>query len=137
MTSAKFIAPIVFALALGVAAGPPGAADGGRMPAPIGRVLSIRSGLSDLTLYRKVDGQFVLDRKTPAAPLLAAGIDIISEQKNGILEARSNGQAFWLDKREVVTTLSRHTNHDGCDPVHAQSRNSEALYSQGLGNGCK
>jgi len=134
------LAAIAVLLVLAGAAGP-GAAESEKSPAPIGRVVKMRGGLSELTLYRRVEeGQFVVDRREQAEQTkkrLDAGIDIISEQPHGILEVRSNGQTLYLDKREVDTTIMRRSAERYCDPIKAQTKLAQDLRTQGLGNDCK
>jgi hypothetical protein len=106
--------------------------------APIIQVLGVRGGLSELTTYRPVGEKFEREGTVRAEPLLKAGIDILEEEKNGVLKARSAGTIYWLDRRELVTTR-RHANPDVlCDPVVSAAPGSVDLRSQGLGNsGCR
>ncbi len=111
-----------------------GAADADKAETPIGRVLGVRGSATELTTYNCADRN---PAGTTRAELLRDA-DILEDHASMLkVRLRSGGQVICLDRRELVTTLSR-SNAQLCDPVKAQSKLAQDLRSQGLGNsGCK
>ena len=104
---------------------------------PIGQVLGVRGGLTELPIFSCTDGN-AKPGATVRAELLS-NADILTEENKGMLKVKvgSDGQPICLDRRQLVTTLHR-SDAKVCDPVTSVAPGSKDLRSQGLGNsGCR